>query len=319
MSEIIKYKKVLIVLLLNILLLCSFVFCVFCDYRFIKIEAIMLCLFSVLSLNLVIICLFKIIEKEKKDVLLKKIEFKRKTKECLDKMLECYNIVEINKISFGIYHDLANILTALNLSINQIKTEVSDKEIKNLNSNIEESLDISKKAISLASFLKYQYKQKDMGSAFNLSQEIERCLSLFSFYLKKYNIKTNLNLQGNIVLFSKQVRFSQIVINLIGNAIDSLKLKEGLGVKEIKIILIDNLDFINLTIKDNGVGIKNEYLKLIFNPFFSLKNSEGNLHCGLGLFFCKKIVEKDFLGKIKVKSDFGRGAKFVIKIPRQSV
>jgi len=171
----------------------------------------------------------------------------------------------------------------------------------------------------LVSFLRDQYKQKMRLDNFKISEEIKNCLMLFNFYFTKYSIKIKLILEDNLFLFSSKVKFSQLIINLISNSIDSLKQKKIGSSRKINIKLFKNNDFIYLIFKDNGIGIDLKDLSSIFDPFFSSKtNKDNNTNCGLGLFSCKRIVERDFSGRIKVKSDLGRGAKFIIRIPVNS-
>jgi len=66
-------------------------------------------LISFVFINFIIFHLSTKIRREQKAFFKKKKEFSFKIKTCLDKMTDHYNIIEINKISFGIYHDLSNI------------------------------------------------------------------------------------------------------------------------------------------------------------------------------------------------------------------
>ena len=71
-----------------------------------------------------------------------------------------------------------------------------------------------------------------------------------------------------------------------------------------------------LTIEDNGVGIKKEYLKKVFDRFFRVPT--GNVHdvkgFGLGLAYVRKIIE-DLSGSIRAESDINSGTKFIITLP----
>ncbi|PKM91687.1 hypothetical protein CVU82_00560 [Candidatus Falkowbacteria bacterium HGW-Falkowbacteria-1] len=313
MRILIKYKKALAIFLLNLFILFSFVFCLFCDRRFIGIGLVFTCLFSIIFLNSIVLYLIKILKKERKNICFCREDSSSKISACLNKMAKVYNVMEISKISSGIYHDLANILTALNLSVNQIKY-VGGNE-RDVGVLVKETLNISQKAGSLVSFLKNQCCKKFEITKFNLADEIKNCLSLFNFYFIKYDITIETTLQDDIYLFASHIKFDQTIINIISNAIDSLKSKSTNCSRKIFVKLFREASFIKIIIKDGGVGIDKDNLSKIFNPFFSLKDDESNNHCGLGLFLVRSIIENDFFGKIKVKSDTNRGAKFIIKIP----
>ena len=72
---------------------------------------------------------------------------------------------------------------------------------------------------------------------------------------------------------------------------------------------------IEISVKDNGVGIDEEQQQKIFEPFYTTKNKEDGT--GLGLSIVKQIVERHG-GEISVESQEGKGSTFTIILPKDS-
>ncbi len=127
----------------------------------------------------------------------------------------------------------------------------------------------------------------------------------FEVLFAEKGVKLELEASEDIVIYADPDRLSQIIINLLSNA---LKASKKGGIVQIKTGLINTEVFIE--IQDSGHGIKKEDIPFIFERFY--KASEGGL--GLGLTISKELVEAHG-GRIEVQSDYGKGSTFTVYIP----
>ena len=127
------------------------------------------------------------------------------------------------------------------------------------------------------------------------------------------SIKADLNAKKANV-YVDEMQFTNVIFNLLDNALKYMKedTEPKLG------ITTSDLPGNKLQIKvsDNGIGIRKEHTKHIFEKFYRV--STGNRHdvkgFGLGLAYVKKMIDA-FDGSIEVESEFGKGSTFIIVLP----
>ena len=109
------------------------------------------------------------------------------------------------------------------------------------------------------------------------------------------------------------MHFQNVIFNLMDNAVKYRKQDQPLNVY---LKTWNDDEFLYLSIRDTGLGIKKEDQKKIFDKFYRVHH--GNVHdvkgFGLGLAYVQKIVMLHN-GEIKVDSEFGKGTTFTIKLP----
>jgi two-component system NtrC family sensor kinase len=125
------------------------------------------------------------------------------------------------------------------------------------------------------------------------------------------NIKINFNIAENLPsIDSDRGQLQQVFLNILTNAYYAVK--EG-GQIDIYANQVNDHN-VEISIADNGVGISDENLEHIFEPFYTTKGKYGT---GLGLSITYGIVEK-LGGYISVKSKLGEGTSFTVLLPIKS-
>lgn len=146
-----------------------------------------------------------------------------------------------------------------------------------------------------------------------LVEEIVMSITIFT-ESKNLNIIFDTDIEEKIIACDPE-KIERIVLNLISNAIKFSD--EG---DEIFVAIKDKIKFIEISVKDNGIGIEEDCLNMIFDRFKQVdkslsRNAEGT---GIGLSLVKSIVELHG-GSISVKSEFGKGSVFTVMIPSAKV
>ena len=131
---------------------------------------------------------------------------------------------------------------------------------------------------------------------------------------KGLNIVFDTDIEEKIIACDPE-KMERIVLNLISNAIKFSEKGD-----EIFVDVKDKNEFVEISVKDNGIGIEKEQLGMIFDRFKQVnkslsRNAEGT---GIGLSLVKSIT-KLHGGSIYVESEVGKGSKFTVMLPAKKV
>jgi PAS domain S-box-containing protein len=122
--------------------------------------------------------------------------------------------------------------------------------------------------------------------------------------------KVRIHIEMNsIFIHGSKTLFSQIFSNLISNAIKYNDKFECI----ISITGKEERGMYTFEVADNGPGIAREAHQVVFEIFKTLASDTNGESTGVGLSIVKKIVEDQLKGKIRLESEEGKGAKFIIK------
>ena len=109
------------------------------------------------------------------------------------------------------------------------------------------------------------------------------------------------------MVYASKNQLRQVFLNMISNARDAMP--EG---GTLTVFTRTEGESVHIEISDTGVGIREENLSMIFDTFFTTKDSVKDV--GLGLSVCYGFI-KDHGGDIRVKSEWGAGTTFTIILP----
>ncbi|MDX9782748.1 MAG: ATP-binding protein [Bacteroidales bacterium] len=188
-----------------------------------------------------------------------------------------------------------------------------NKSGRHLLSLIEELFDIS---LIESGKIKLFYEEVEVADIIN---EIFAVISREQKLMGRKGVKISISSPSKLkrdsrIIYTDQKRLKQILVNLLKNA---LKFTES-GYIEYgyEVMIKDNSEYLKFFVKDSGIGIPHNKLKLIFEEFHQgdavqVKNFSG---AGLGLSISKKLVE-NLGGRIWVESKEGKGSTFLFTLP----
>ena len=139
-------------------------------------------------------------------------------------------------------------------------------------------------------------------------------VNTFALKVERYNgkIETELDAEQSMIL-ADEMHITNVIFNLMDNAV---KYKRADTDLVLTVKTWNEAGKLMISIQDNGIGIKKENLKKIFEKFYRVHT--GNLHdvkgFGLGLAYVKKIIS-DHKGTIRAESELNVGTKFIIALP----
>lgn len=220
----------------------------------------------------------------------------------------------MGQMAAGIAHEINNPLGIILSNTQDVLNYEQDAE------DLDESLrSIERNALRAAKIiedlLSFTRPTLQEVALFDLTQLLDETLFFFKQRLKQKNIRVEKSYPTDVInLYGDKNLIQQLLINLILNAIQAIK---GQGMLTLRVnVSGDDIDRkIILQVEDSGIGIPEEDIKKIFDPFFTSRKENG---FGLGLFISKMIVEKHH-GSLAARSQPGKGTVMTIEFPYEPV
>ena len=147
---------------------------------------------------------------------------------------------------------------------------------------------------------------------FNFGEMLERSPSIIQTTAYKKDLKLKISIKSDLGwLNGDETKIKQVIFNLLSNAMKFTEPGNNIGLDA----RVDGDNF-NVTVWDEGIGIPEESLKKIFDPFEQVKGAKISKEkgTGLGLAISKKLIELHH-GTITVTSKLGAGSRFIVVLP----
>jgi len=224
------------------------------------------------------------------------------------------HLANIGTVSYMIAHEINNLLTPLKSYADLALKNIDDKALceKSLQKTVQNCTRASKVMESMLALANNQTQEKKIAGLLSLVEEVFECLCRD---FRKDRITVEINIPADLTVFAVPVQIQQVLMNLILNARQAMLPQGGV----LSIGADEKNDSLEIEIKDTGPGIKPANLERIFEPFFTTKkdgnSTSENSGAGLGLAFCKRVVEGHD-GLISVESRPDHGTKFRIILPK---
>jgi signal transduction histidine kinase len=223
-------------------------------------------------------------------------------------LIQSEKLAAVGQLTAGIVHDVKNPLAVIKgLAEEAAEDPDLDKFTIEALQTIRESA--SRANTIVTDLLKFARQSTPVIHRRDICETLQSVFRLTEYLLRKGQVTLHAELPEEAVMVTYDAQqVEQVLINLITNSIQAMP--DG-GDLFVSLDYVE--DEVEITVRDEGVGISEEHLGKIFDPFFTTKaEGEGT---GLGLSVSYGIVSQHG-GHIEVESELGMGTTFTVVLPR---
>ena len=219
-------------------------------------------------------------------------------------------LAELGQLATGVAHEIHNPLASVRLGLQALLRKAEspslNAEIKDyltqIDGEIDKCIEVTKRLLNLSVPPSHNIQLVSVDDI------IPDVLSLLRFEAEKLNVDLHFDLASDLRVLGTDAEMRMLILNIAQNAFHAMPDGGELMVKG-----WSGDGRVNMSFTDTGIGISEDVLDHIFDPFFS-RRADSDEGTGLGLTICKAIVDRHD-GRIEVDSSPGNGTTFTISFP----
>ncbi|RMG59489.1 MAG: PAS domain S-box protein, partial [Deltaproteobacteria bacterium] len=222
------------------------------------------------------------------------------------RLIQSEKLATLGQMAAGVAHEIRNPLGSIRMCLKLIREEGLSPDLHDLLSNIDEA--VSSMETIVNDLLDYTREIRLQPDDFNVAEIVRGAIAQLQDEIRGKRVEVEFS-DGIHPVYARVdgIRMKQVFVNLIKNALDSVKEGEG----KISLHLSETHEAVVFVVEDNGEGMDPERVEKAFHPFFTTK-AQG---VGLGLPIVKRIVELHG-GEVYLESAPGKGTSVRVKVPK---
>lgn len=239
------------------------------------------------------------------------IKVKARTQELesaqMARLTELQRFATFGRLSANLLHEIASPLTAVSLNL-----ESMDLHQSALMKQAQTNLKYLERYVQAA---RKQLQGEASLTTFSINNEVKQLLRMLEPRAKHSQVAIEYTPSAPLRTYGDSVKFSQLIANLLANAIDASVANER-PKKVIRLAIKADKQAVQITVHNFGHYVSAEQQRKIFEPFFTTKQSNGK-SLGIGLAMVRQFTEQDFGGTITVVSSRIDGTTFTVTLPQR--
>ena len=235
-----------------------------------------------------------------------------------DELVHASRLAALGQMAAVVAHELNQPLAALRTLSDNAVTLLRRRRAAEAEDNLGMIAQIVDRMARISGQLKlFAAKPRTVGGPVSIGPCVEHALALLQPRVREQGVTVDAAVPADLRAQADAARLEQVLVNLLGNALDALRDREG-GRIEVSAGR-DGGGRVVISVRDDGPGVPPELLPRLFEPFFTTKQTGSGL--GLGLTISEGIVG-EFGGTLRARNrpaGEGDGAEFVVALPEATL